>query len=1138
MSRPVADREQRRTVLSPDRSFIVQAPAGSGKTELLIQRFLRLLATVDAPEEIIAITFTRKAAGEMRARIQEALAGGSRNPEPEEDHARLTWSLARDALQRNRELGWGLEQNPGRFRIQTIDSLCAGLTRQMPLLSGLGGQPRITEDAQELYLEAARATIRSVEEGEQWSGAVGDLLRHLDNRTDKIEEMVATMLSRRDQWLRHVAGADPSRIERKALEQALERAVTEVLIELHACFPQQLAGAILGLARFAARNLQADGGQPDHPLLPCASVHAVPAADVAVLPQWLGLAELLLTREGTLRKIKGVNKTLGFPTPKSAPDEVTAQEYEQNKTAFGELLEQLSGCEPFLSLLAQLSHLPPLCYSEEQWHILQALFQLLKLAVAQLKVAMSARGDADFIEIAERARLALGSDEEPTELSMLLDYRIRHILVDEFQDTAFGQFDLLQRLTAGWEPGDGRTLFAVGDPMQSIYRFREAEVGLYLAARREGIGCVGLEPVTLSVNFRSQQGIVDWVNQAFQRLFPPQEDIGTGAVTYAPSEAYHQALGGTAVRFLPFIGRSEAEEAAAVADLVQEALTAGDGQSIAVLVRNRTHLGRIVPALKKAGINFQAVEVEPLSERPVILDLLALTRALLHPADRLSWLALLRAPWCGLSLEDLYLLVGDEQGLSVWELMQEGDRVERLSYTGRQRLLRIKGVLENGFPERRRGSLRAWLEAIWLALGGAAVLRSSAESEEARIYFELIQELEEYGDLGDFAVLEQAVGKLYAPPDPETDGRVQVMTIHKAKGLQFDRVILPGLGRAPRLDDTKLMQWLERPLADGPPDLLMAPVKGVGEEEDTIYRFLKRIDATKARHEESRLLYVAATRAKRQLYLLGHTDYDGEKALLKPPKPRSLLATLWPVVEGLFEQHLSPQLKEAVEQREETPAVTPLRRLPSDWERPIHAVEQTRESVAPEPGMMEEEFSLQFDWAGEAARHVGTVVHRYLQRMAEEGLEKWDCERIRDLRSAFNAALRNRGVATELRPEAVLKVERALCNLLADEQGRWIFSPEHTESRSEYALTARREKGLVNVVIDRTFVDPEGVRWIIDFKTSSHEGGGREEFLDREQERYRSQLEGYAEILRGKEDRPIRLGLYFPLLGGWRSWEA
>ena len=129
------DQPARMRALDPSGSFIVQAPAGSGKTGLLMQRFLVLLAGVEAPEEIVAITFTRKAAGEMRQRIVLALQSASRNEMPEEEHELRTWELARKALARDVEKGWQLIKNPTRLRIQTIDSLCMALVRQMPVLS-------------------------------------------------------------------------------------------------------------------------------------------------------------------------------------------------------------------------------------------------------------------------------------------------------------------------------------------------------------------------------------------------------------------------------------------------------------------------------------------------------------------------------------------------------------------------------------------------------------------------------------------------------------------------------------------------------------------------------------------------------------------------------------------------------------------------------------------------------------------------------------------------------------------------------------------------------------------------------------------------------------------------------------------
>src|SRR5436190_22069795 len=130
----IADQKQRDDALDPSRSYIVQAPAGSGKTELLIQRFLALLGRVERPEEIAAITFTIKAAAEMRQRVFPALAAARGKARPEAPHEARTWDLARAALERNDSLGWKLEESADRLRVQTIDALCASLTRQMPVL--------------------------------------------------------------------------------------------------------------------------------------------------------------------------------------------------------------------------------------------------------------------------------------------------------------------------------------------------------------------------------------------------------------------------------------------------------------------------------------------------------------------------------------------------------------------------------------------------------------------------------------------------------------------------------------------------------------------------------------------------------------------------------------------------------------------------------------------------------------------------------------------------------------------------------------------------------------------------------------------------------------------------------------------
>jgi hypothetical protein len=178
-----------------------------------------------------------------------------------------------------------------------------------------------------------------------------------------------------------------------------------------------------------------------------------------------------------------------------------------------------------------------------------------------------------------------------------------------------------------------------------------------------------------------------------------------------------------------------------------------------------------------------------------------------------------------------------------------------------------------------------------------------------------------------------------------------------------------------------------------------------------------------------------------------------------------------------------------------------------------------------------------FRWAGEIARHVGTIAHGFLQRIASEGLTAWDAGRVAGERPRLRAALAAAGV-----PEADLEgaTERAaatITGVLTDERGRWLLD-RHADAACELPLAGVVEGRTVHCVLDRTFVDASGTRWIVDYKSSTHEGGDVETFLAAEWQRYRPQLERYARLLARIDDRPIRIGLYHPLLGGWQEAEV
>ncbi len=1019
---PPPDAAERQRALDPGRSFIVQAPAGSGKTELLIRRYLALLPTVEDAEEIVAITFTRKAAAEMRERVLDKL-GAAGSP---------------------------LAQNPARLRIQTIDSLCASLTRQMPILSRFGAQPESIDDACELYDEAALATIALVESDGPAAAHIERLLDHLDNDVGRVQALLADMLARRDHWVRHLG-----RMDRADLEAALVAERERIVAQAASLYPGKAPGGV---------------------------------------EAWQALAEDLLTKAGTWRKRSK-----------------EAKAYEEEGEAR----------EPLRTMLDTLRTLPPAHYTDAQAEVLEAIGDLLPLAIAQLKLVFQARGQVDFTEVSQRAVLALGDEGEPTDLALALDYRIRHLLIDEFQDTSISQNELVARLTEGWEQGDGRTLFAVGDPMQSIYRFREAEVGLFLDARREGIGTVELHPVELRANFRSQAGIVGWVNATFSRIMPRREDPAAGAVTYRDSAPVHPALGGEAVTVHPFFDKDAAGEAARVVELVRAAHASDAKATVAILVRTRSHLAQIVPQLKAAGLAFRAIDIDPLELRPVVQDLLALTRALSHAADRLAWLSVLRAPWCGLTLADLAALAEGADDC-IPDLLQDAARLATLTADGRARLERVGPVLLAGLSGRLRAGLRDTVEAAWMVLGGPACVEDATGLEDAGIFLDHLEAHEAAGVVD--AAFEAGLGKLYAQPDLRADDRLQVMTMHKAKGLEFDHVILPGLGRRPRNDDRKLFLWIEtaRRRKAG---LLLAPIQETGAEGDRIYEWLQRLEAAKASLETARLVYVAATRARTRLHLLG--DVTTKHGVVRKPQPTTLLGKLWPVVAPAFEAAAAAHAPAVADSEAGGPRALSLTRLVSGWRLPGPPPAVKWGAPADEARVQD---AIEFSWAGETARHVGSVVHRWLQRIAGDGLCGWDAARIASMGARFSNELAALGVAPREIDVARDKVAAALSAALDDERGRWLLGPREAAA-SELRLRAFLDGRLRTLVIDRTFVDA-GQRWVVDYKTSGHEGAGLEAFLERERERYSPQLARYAEALGG-----ARRGLYFPMLRGWREWE-
>jgi ATP-dependent exoDNAse (exonuclease V) beta subunit len=888
----LVDAEKRSRVLDPTGSFHLTAPAGSGKTFLLVARFLRLLGLVEHPGQILALTFTNKAAAEMRERIRGCLERAKEGGSAERPEEAELLDYASQALAAHK----GIEELliAGEIlQVRTFHSFCYAIATQAPFEAGITpGSTLMDENEQEFFLREtvneALQQIASRKETDAVRQALMNRLLYLNNSWRSLAAEMQELVKRRSVLRDFAEALSRDRatgcIARRVRELA-EKELAELRREFHAC---ELG---CGWNDFIEQEKNAGAEAV------CALPDRIPGARWEDLPEWTCMAETFLTREGTVR-IQFGPKT-GFYSGFA-------------KTRWGCAIKNIPA--EFAEKLHRIRQLPshdaPVADPDTLWDLVVLLHAVLEF----YDTARRSKRALDYSSL-ELAAMRLFDAASPSDLQLNLDRQIRHILIDEFQDTNREQWELLQKLCSGWSDGDARTLFVVGDPKQSIYAFRNAEVKLFMEAALgvpiDGGGRVSLEPVELDTNFRSGPQLIDWCNRIFENTVMTQPKLEFDEVPFSPAKPPANEGRGSDVGRLrsedgalakgpgvppPGIGHPASHTGTDIRQLMPDAgypvelalfiewpesrsarqreaswlagriAERGPSSQTAILLFSRTHLPVYLEALQEKKVPVQVKDGLMLRERPEVFYLWQLTRAIVFPHDDIAWATQLRSPWLNLDFDRIYAISREESPLWVEKIETFAERDEQ------------SGLLNPALTEAWRhvghSPLADVVESAWLDLEGARVALSRWGSRGlncCRRFLQLLREAEQGEPVSTLARLEQLLQKAYEPVDPDTArSNIILSTVHGAKGLEFDAVFVPFMDWNPESQkkDRPPPYMLERSPVSGEYLLAPRPDRLMGER-DPLYDRLRKLRSRRQLGEARRLFYVAVTRARHELFMSG-----------------------------------------------------------------------------------------------------------------------------------------------------------------------------------------------------------------------------------------------------------------------------
>jgi ATP-dependent helicase/nuclease subunit A len=864
-----ADRAQRRAA-DPALSAWVSASAGSGKTKVLTDRVLNLLLAGASPQRLLCLTFTKAAAAEMANRVNLRLSRWAVMDEAAL-RAEITGLSGRpadaDACTTARRLFARVLDTPGGMRFLTIHGFCQSILRRFPLEAGIIPNFEVADDrsAGELQAEARNAIL--AEAHARPEAALAAALAEITERVEEngFGELLAALLQ-----------------QRSALQAAIEGAggIAGYVTRLWRRFGLAVGTRVDDCLAAAAAETAFDGERL-RKAAPCllgsekTSDHGIgiALADwLAALPEqrvagWDTYAAAFLTGTGEIRK-----RLVTAGVAKANPWILDALQQEA---------ERIVGVQK-------------LCAHATAAAAAAAVARFGAAFIERYEIEKRQRGLLDYDDLIQRTRQLLDRPGIAPWVLFKLDGGIDHLLIDEAQDTNPDQWRVIKALTAEFFAGAGargpaRTVFAVGDPKQSIYSFQGAEPERFLAVGREFRARAEIidhdfAEIPLAVSFRSSPAVLDVVDAVFAHApegvgfgGPPirhqaHRDTAAGRVELWPltqPEQEDEPLAWNPAPAQKFADAPRARLAVEIAETIRSwldtrqplgsrgrAVRAGD---VMVLVRRRNAFVRdLIGALKARDVPVAGADRIVLTEQLAVMDLIALGRFLLLPEDDLNLAALLKSPLLEIDEDRLFALCHGRGGATVWSRLRDAAGSDPACAHAAETLSALLARADFVSPH-------ALFAEVLGAGGGRRRLIGRLGLEAADAIDEFLTQTLAYERVhvpslqGFLHWLAQSDSDIKRDLDQEDRDEVRILTVHGSKGLQAPIVFLPDTASAP--GRTPPLLWDE-----GGECLLWAI--GTAKSAKPVVEARERAEEARDR-EYRRLLYVALTRAEDRLYVCG-----------------------------------------------------------------------------------------------------------------------------------------------------------------------------------------------------------------------------------------------------------------------------